>query len=104
MELPVGSETLDGCNAFVIGACGQYQAPEIRVQFRRATGQIQYAQACVAHEPNEIVCRLPPHDFGPFRPCIDMTVQAGLVTQVADIDLQRFQFRARNGREVALSQ
>ena len=32
---------------------------------------------------------LPGHDFGPLRASLHMTVMAGLIAQLADVDLQR---------------
>ena len=80
------------------------QRAKAAVQLRRATGQVQGAQtACSQHAGNQRQGVLI-HHFDAIRAGVDMAVQATLVAQVAQVDLQRGQGLAANCGEIRVFQ
>ena len=63
----------------------------MRVQFRRATGQVQRLQVrCIQYRQHLINC-VAIHLLRALRSGVNMAVHTTKVTQVAQIDLQRLQ-------------
>ena len=73
---------------------------EVRVELGRAPGEVQRRSAAHLEISEHEVDGLPVHRFGAMRPRVDVTVHAGLVAAVAQIDLQRRQGAPADRREV----
>ena len=71
-----------------------HQKAKRGIQFWSAAGNVY--RPCLGG-PDELERQLgspPIHDFCPFRACLYMTMQAGLITEFADIDLDSVKVRA----------
>src|SRR5688572_32611634 len=64
------------------------QPAKIGVEFRRATRDIDYGNVGLSKRADAVLRRFSGHVFRPVRPRIDMTVAAGLIAELADIDLK----------------
>jgi hypothetical protein len=80
-------------------ACGADDAPEMRVQLRRAAGDVERSDPPPFKERQNGIGGLAAHLLGAMRARADMAMHAGLVAAVADIDLQRVEPSAANRRE-----
>ena len=83
---------------------GHHQAAEMRVELRRAAGQIQRLDAARLQHLQHQVDRAAVHLLSAVGAGVDMAVQAALVAAVAQVDLQRVQALARDGRKVSAGQ
>ena len=72
----------------------------MRIQFRRAAGEIERGGAGGAQEGEHRVDGVAVHLLGPVRAGVDVAVQAGLVAAVAEVDLQGVDAAAANRRKV----
>jgi len=69
------------------------QPAEMGIQLRRSTGYVHHLYRWASGQQfHDSFGHLAGHDFGPFGPRIDVAVMAGLVAQLADVDLQRPSF------------
>ena len=77
-----------------------HQVAEMRVQLRRATGQVQRGDAtCRQHRQHQChMVRI--HHLGAVGPGGDMTVQATLVALVAQVDVERVEPATTDRREI----
>src|SRR6266571_6659351 len=71
----------------------------MRIQLRRAAGDVEYFYSGDLEKDQHIGDRLARHQLGALRAGIDVAVHAALVALVAEIDLQRFQAPAPERRE-----
>ncbi len=71
----------------------------MRVQLRRPASDIERPYLLAAKKVQNQVSDRTGHFFGPVWPGIDVTMDAGLVAAIADVDLQRFQLAAPDRRE-----
>ena len=61
---------------------------KVRVQFRCPTRDIDRRNIGLSESPDALLCRFSGHAFGAVRSRIDVTVPAGLIAELADIDLK----------------
>jgi hypothetical protein len=78
------------------------EMPEMRVQLRRAAGDVDGAHPRCRQHGENLVDRLPGHHLAAVGTRIDVAVQAGLVASVAEVDLQRLERASRHGRKVGV--
>ena len=76
-------------DADVHGACGGYQAAKVRIELRSTAGDVKRGDALSRKERQHRADHLPRHLFGAVRAGTDVTVHAGLIAAIADIDLER---------------
>jgi hypothetical protein len=76
----------------------------VRVELGRAAGQVDSADRGSLEKAQYCLHCFPVHHFGPCWRRIDVTMQAGLIAFVAEVDLQRFQPPAVDGGKVELIQ
>ena len=86
------------------GARLLHQPPEVRVQLRRAAGDVQRGDAARPQHREDLVDRLRRHHLPAVGARVDVAVQAGLVAAVAEVDLQRIDGAPGEGREVGLAE
>ena len=79
------------------------QKAEGWIQLRRATGQIDRSSPGCAYEFEGQSGRPRSHDLGPFRTGINMTVEAGLVAQLTQVDLNGLQLGPFEGQASLLA-
>src|SRR4051812_5516178 len=70
-------------------ARGAHQLAEVRIEFRRAAGDVERRYALASEEREYDVDHLARHFLGAVRTGVDMAMHAGLVAAIAKIDLQR---------------
>ena len=70
------------------GGAGRDDAGEIRMQLRRAAGDVERGDGTLDEHPEARVDDVRRHRLGTVRPRVDMTVPAGLIALLADVDLE----------------
>ena len=80
-------------------ACLAHQPPEMRIEFGRSAGDVERRYLLTAKKVQDQVGDRTGHFFGSVGPGIDVTMDAGLVAAIADVDLQRFQLAAPDRRK-----
>src|SRR5262249_49974633 len=86
-------------HAHAHGARRAYQSAKVRVEFRRAAGDVEVRQALSRKESKHRVDHLARHFLAAVRAGIDVAVHAGLVAAIADIDLERVEPAAPDRRK-----
>ena len=86
------------------GGCGTHQIAKAGVQFGRAAGHIQRAQAARRQHLGNQRQRVVIHHFGAIRPGAHMAMHAALVAGIAEVDLQRVWPLTPQGRKVGVDQ
>src|SRR5262249_19483582 len=81
------------------GARRAYQPAKVRVELRRAAGDVEGGQAFFRKEGEHRVDHLARHFLAAVRAGIDVAVYAGLVAAIADIDLERVEPAPPNRRK-----
>ncbi len=76
-----------------------HQAPEMRIKLGRPAGNIESWDLLTAKKAHDLAGDRAAHFLGAVRPRIDVTVDAGLIAAIADVDLQRFQLAPPDGRK-----
>jgi len=64
------------------------QPAKVGVKFRSPTRDIDCRNISFLEGLDALLCRFSGHTFGPIGPGIDMAVPAGLIAELADIDLK----------------
>ena len=64
------------------------QPAKIGVEFRCSTRDIDRRNIGLSESADALLCRFAGHAFGAVRSCIDMTMSACLIAELADIDLK----------------
>src|SRR5262249_246086 len=86
-------------HAHTHGARRAHQSAEVRVEFRRAAGDVEGTQAPSRKESEHRVDHLARHFLAAVWAGTDVAVHAGLVAAIADIDLERVEAAALNRRK-----
>ncbi len=68
-----------------------HQEAEFTIELRRPAGDVERSGTGILKEREHVERRLPVHLFLASRTGVDVTVQAALITPVADVDLQSFE-------------
>jgi hypothetical protein len=66
------------------------EIPERGVELRRAAGDVQCGETKASQCLHDLLHRLAGHDLCPGRAGVDMAMLAGLVAELADVHLERF--------------
>src|SRR5436309_13970571 len=64
------------------------QPSEIRVYFRSSSGDVHGRYVGLCQSLNTGLSRLARHDLEAIRACVHVTVPAGLIAELADVDLK----------------
>ena len=80
-------------------AGARHQPPEVRIDLRRAAGDIEARDLLPFKECQRDIDNVRRHLLGAVRARVDMAVDAALVAAVADIELQRIEPPAPDRRE-----
>src|SRR5262249_18950138 len=91
-------------HAHAHGARRAYQPAKVRVELRRAAGDVEGRQALSRKEGEPRVDPLARHFLAAVRAGIDVAVHAGLVAAIADIALERVEPAPPNRRKGNLTQ
>src|SRR5262245_36569887 len=86
-------------HAHAHGPRGGNQSTKMRVEFRRAAGDVEGRQALSRKESEHRVDYLARHSLGTVRAGVDVAVHAGLIAAIADIDLKRVEPAAPDRRK-----
>jgi two-component system LytT family response regulator len=81
-----------------------HEAPEMRIQLRRTPGEVEDAGTRCTQGRNHLFDGRRIHRLGPVRSGGDMTMLAGLVADVAEVDLEGVEAASRDGREVGFQE
>ena len=78
-------------HAHTHGTGGGHQSAKVRVELRRAAGDVESWQALSRKESEHRVDHLARHFLAAVRAGVDVAVHAGLVATISDIDLKRIE-------------
>jgi hypothetical protein len=74
----------------------------MRVEFRGSTGQVHSADGVLPAPGKDAVHGFLSHQLCAFGTCIDMTMGAGLIAQIPEIQLQVLRIASAKGRQPML--
>jgi hypothetical protein len=81
-----------------------YEMAEVRIQLRRATGDVDDRQVRNSQEREHLVGDLPRHHLCACRTRVHVAVHAALVALVSEVDLEGVEAPAADGRERGLAE
>jgi hypothetical protein len=83
-------------------ACGNGQPPKLGAELRRAAGDVHHRRLVPLHPADDAIRGRGAHDLLAARTRTHVTVDTGLVAELADVDLQHARTRAPQIEAVVL--
>ena len=100
LTAPLGRRPYGFCSASTLRASPNDQLAKMRIQLRRAPGQVQGRDAPRCEVAQQQFHRLPVHGFGALGTGRHVAMGAGLVAAIAQVDLQRIGAVAVDGGKI----